>query len=155
MDIAFADRENLTPNRIGQIRRLFEASGWTQRQVDGQIGALERFLLDPNSAIFLAIEKGEIVGYSSVQFYSWNRLGQIHGLVVHPGFRQKGIGSQLVDQMEQWLKTLPARGVYVDTPADNRVGIFFYLQLGYRQECVFSEYYDAGQDGIFFLKKFT
>lgn len=154
MDIKKIDSKFLEEPSKRAVRTLFESAGWQSRQIEGQMEALEKFLSEKNSAVFLAFEKEEIVGYLGAQFYSWNRLGQIHGLIVHGSYRQQGIGSMLIREIEKFMKMHHARGVYVDTPADNLAASLFYRKNGYLQDYVMTEYYDEGLDGIAFLKIF-
>jgi ribosomal protein S18 acetylase RimI-like enzyme len=115
---------------------------------------MNRLLEDVNGIVLFALEKDWIIGYIFAQFYSWNRLGQIHGLIIHPEYRKKGMASLLVKKVEIFMKEHSARGVYVDTPTNNTGGCIFYEKNKFQRAYVMPEYYDAGVDGVTFLKIF-
>ncbi len=146
--------EHLEQTEKNQIKKLLELIGWNQNQVEGQLGVIEKFLKEKNWMILFAIEKNTIIGYISAEFYSWNRLGQIHGLVIHPDYRNKGFASTLVKDAEVFMKKNGARGIYADTPVDNSIGCAFYKDNNFQQAYVMPEYYDNGLDGVTFLKLF-
>lgn len=137
-----------------QIRHLLQAVNWNVNQIEGQLEAMGRLLGDVNGTVLFALEKDSIIGYISAQFYLWNRLGQIHGLVIHPAYRKKGIASLLVKEVEMFMKERSARGVYVDTPTNNLGGCAFYEKNAFQKAYVMPEYYDVGVDGVTFLKFF-
>jgi len=146
--------ENLLEEEMIQIRNLLKLVNWNEQQIKGQLEAIKKFLKDKNCLVLFAWEGHEIIGYLSAQFYPWNRLGQIHGLVIHPDCRRRGFASQLVKEAEVFMRAKQGRGVYVDTPIDNISGCTFYKNNHYRQAYVMPEYYDEGQDGVTFLKLF-
>ena len=41
-------------------------------------------------------EVGRLGGFVSVEFRSWNRLGQLHGLAVDPRLKRRGVASTLI-----------------------------------------------------------
>jgi ribosomal protein S18 acetylase RimI-like enzyme len=135
-----------------QISQLLELVGWNQRQINGQIEAITKFIDGKDSVVLFAINCDEVIGYACAQFYSWNRLGQIHGLVVHPNFRRKGLASALIKEVEAYMRANQARGVYVDTPTNNMYGCAFYKGNHFKEAYIMPEYYDEGIDGVTFLK---
>lgn len=154
MHIVKLSAKDYSENLKSQLRKLLESVGWNQRQIDGQIESIEKFLNDNHSIVFIALENEDIIGYITAQFYSWNRLGQIHGLVVDTNHRKRGLASNLVKEAEVFMKDSQARGVYVDTPVNNISGCTFYKKIGYKQAYIMPEYYDEGLDGVTFLKLF-
>lgn len=144
----------LSKEQILQLKALLSLIGWHQRQIEGQIEAIEKFLKETNCVVLFALEKQHIIGYISAQFYAWNNLGQIHGLVVHPDHRNKGIATKLVKEVEVFMKGQGARGIYADTPVDNVNGCHFYKSIDFEQAYIMPEYYDVGQDGVTFQKFF-
>jgi ribosomal protein S18 acetylase RimI-like enzyme len=133
---------------------MLEAVHWSDQQIHGQIEAISKFLKDEKSIVLLLLKGREVIGYISAQFYSWNRLGQIHGLVIHPHYRRRGLASQLVRAVDAFMRENHARGMYVDTPASNEGGCAFYIKSGFKKAYVMPEYYDVGEDGVSFLKLF-
>jgi ribosomal protein S18 acetylase RimI-like enzyme len=146
--------KKLTEDERIQIKKLLESLSWNANQVQGQLDAIDRLLGDAKGIVFFAFEKGRVIGYISAEFHLWNRLGQIHGLVIHPEHRKKGIASLLVKEVEIFMTEHSARGVYVDTPTNNTSGCAFYIKNAFQSAYVMPEYYDVGLDGVTFLKFF-
>lgn len=140
---------------IEQLRKLIGSTGWTERQVNGQLAAIKQLIIDAENGVVAVIERqGAIIGFISAQFYSWNRLGQIHGLIVAHLHRRQGLAAKLIAQIETSLQQKGARGLYVDTPTNNVDARKFYEAMGYRQDYVMTEYYDDNCDGVTYLKLF-
>jgi ribosomal protein S18 acetylase RimI-like enzyme len=136
------------------LRALIRRIGWSDRQIQGQVLAAKELASSPNGCVILARRGDEVIGYVAVQFHEWNRLGQIHGLVVDPDSRRQSIATRLVARAEAFVREKDARGIYVDTPVDNTGGRRFYEALGYLEAYIMPEYYDAGQDGITYSRFF-
>lgn len=155
MRIAKITSKKLFEEEVVQVRRLLELADWNKEQINGQLEGIKKFLSDKNCIVLFAVEDDEIIGYITAQFYAWNRLGQIHGLVIHPDWRRKGSASHLVKEVQVFMRTNQARGIYVDTPTNNTSGCIFYKNNGFRQAYIMPEYYDDGLDGVTFIKLFT
>ncbi|MBV9282406.1 MAG: GNAT family N-acetyltransferase [Chloroflexi bacterium] len=134
---------------------MLEALGWAERYIDGQIEALEGLGHEgsPGTA-FVAEHDERVVGFISVAFYRWNRLGQIHGLAVDPAFHRRKIGCSLMLAAEEDVRGRGGRGIYADTPVTNHTARCFYVALGYFQDYVMSQYYDVDLDGVTYVKFF-
>lgn len=152
MDISIVTAFPLTDQHA--LRDLIHAVGWNDAQAEGQVQSIVHFLRDPNAVVFIARQGEQIAAFLTCQFYAWNRLGQIHGLVVDPAFRRQNLASRLVERAEQFLKEKGARGVYVDTPVDNAGGRRFYEAAGYCVGYIMPQYYAEGQDGVTYQKFF-
>jgi ribosomal protein S18 acetylase RimI-like enzyme len=137
------------------LMELIRKIGWNEAQAIGQVQSIQHFLQDSNSVVFFAKDADKMAAFITCQFYAWNRLGQIHGLVVDPGYRRQNLASLLVEKSEQFLQQKGARGVYVDTPLKNDGGRRFYEKIGYKVGYIMPEYYDADQDGVTYQKFFT
>ena len=138
-----------------QLARLINGAGWNSRQLKGQLDTIHRLAGDSNGIVLVAKNGVGVLGYVSAGFYTWNRLGQIQGLIIGPDFRRSGIGTRLVREIEKFMRKKNARGIHVDTPADNEVGRRFYTALGYKEDCVRSEYYDKDTDAVVYLNIFS
>jgi ribosomal protein S18 acetylase RimI-like enzyme len=137
-----------------QISDLLHTVGWSDAQIKGQLDSIVTFLADSDSAVYVSKDGEKITGYATCQLYRWNRLGQIHGLVVDPSFRRQGTAARLIAECEAFLQGKGARGVYVDTPVNNEGGRKFYEVIGYQQAYIMPQYYDVGQDGVTYQKFF-
>jgi ribosomal protein S18 acetylase RimI-like enzyme len=136
------------------LRELIQLVGWNDSQIEGQLSSIKTLANDSNGYVLLSKYENEILGYVSVQFYEWNKLGQIHGLVVNPNKRRQHIATKLVEEVEEFMKAKEARGIYVDTPVDNKGGIRFYEHVEFKKAYTMPEYYDKGKDGVTYIKFF-
>ncbi|HXI19941.1 MAG TPA: GNAT family N-acetyltransferase [Gemmatimonadales bacterium] len=77
----------------------------------------------------------------------------LYWLAVDPAVHGRGVGSTLVEAMEQWLRGR-ARLISVDTSgrADYRPTRAFYEALGYRAVAVVPDFYAPGDDQVIFTK---
>jgi ribosomal protein S18 acetylase RimI-like enzyme len=137
-----------------QLTRLIKSVGWNSRQLKGQLDAIHRLADNSNGVVLVANNGHNLLGYISAEFYEWNRLGQIQGLIVDPEYRRRRIGIRLVGEVEKFMRKKRARGIHVDTPVNNEIGRMFYTALGYTEDCIRSEFYDKNTDAVVYLNIF-
>lgn len=78
-------------------------------------------------------------------------------IAVHKQHQQQGIGAEMMSCIENLLKETANRVLIVETsgfPAFERTRNF-YAKLNYERVATISEFYQAGEDKIVFLKKLT
>jgi ribosomal protein S18 acetylase RimI-like enzyme len=140
------------------VREALEKNGWEERYVAGQLAGLAvlsaNLLPGAQGRVYVCELEGRLGGFVSVEFRQWNRLGHLHGLVVDPSLKQRGIASALVRRAEEFVQEVGGRGIYVDTPVTNQTARSFYRALGYWRAYTMPEYYDEGLDGVTYLKLF-
>ena len=85
----------------GGVREVLAKNGWEERYGAGQLDGLD-FLSAAYSSgtrgrVYVhEAEVGRVGGFVSVEFRSWNRLGQLHGLAVDPRLKRRGVASALI-----------------------------------------------------------
>ena len=81
---------------------------------------------------------------------TWN----LYLIAVHPDFQGRGIGTSIVNYIEQMLAKRGARILLVETSSLLSFTLTqkFYLKCGYEQEARIREFYQAGEDKIVFCK---
>ena len=81
---------------------------------------------------------------------TWN----LYLIAVHPDFQGRGIGTSIVNYIEQMLAKRGARILLVETSSLLSFTLTqkFYLKCGYEQEARIREFYQAGEDKIVFRK---
>jgi len=95
-----------------------------------------RFLDDEDSAAFVAVVDGKIVGYITVYIQSqpdyWKikRVGAISGLMVQKDYRRRGIGNQLLGKAVAFFEEKGVKHYTVYTAARNRAALEFYARNG-------------------------
>ncbi len=132
--IAIYDAER---HRMG-VRQTLEKNGWEERYIAGQLTELDDLatgqrpgtsgkvlVASPKEHSEGSLLESLVLGFVSVEFRAWNRLGQLHGLAVNPNFKRQGIASVLVRRAERFVQEKTGRGVYVDTPVTNEVARSF------------------------------
>lgn len=90
--------------------------------------------------IFLALENTEVVGAivgvinnDSVNGYDFKapRRGRIVDLVVSSNYQGLGIGSKLLEKMEDYFKSVQCSGILLDVFAYNERAYSLYVKHGY------------------------
>ena len=94
-----------------------------------------------NGKCFLAIEDEKVVGlimgavrkYDEYDYldYKCPRCGEVTELIVSKKTRSKGIGSLLMNKMEEYFKSIGCEYITIDVFAYNKIGINFYEKQGY------------------------
>lgn len=138
-----------------QIELILKKLGWAECYVTGQLVEIKKLSNSVTCPIFVAETDNCLIGFVSAELQSWNRLGFIHGLAVDPDFRRMGMAKRLVDAVENAFRQNNCRGMFVDTPVDNKGGIRFYNAIGFTTAYTMPQYYAANLDGVTFQKFFS
>lgn len=105
--------------------------------------------------IFLEYE-GETVAYSCYGLIPLTKNSyDLYWIATHADFRGKGLGKILLHETENDIKTRGGTGIYAETSsrvlyAPTRQ---FYLHNGYDLKAQFEDYYDEGDDLVYFVKR--
>ncbi len=102
--------------------------------------SLKRIISGSTSAIFLAEIEDAVAGLAEVYLRQsepdpavvTRKYGYLQSLMVLEPYRQHGIGSQLVEAVEQWAKEQGASEMHLDTWEFAAGPLRFYEALGYR-----------------------
>lgn len=81
-------------------------------------------------AIFLA-DDGAVRGYIDVTESAWNQVAYINNLAIAPGYRRKGIGTQLMRAALEWAQEKKLNTALLDTSTKDHPAICFYQKLGF------------------------
>ena len=75
--------------------------------------------------------------------------GQVNNFGILPEFRNRGIGSHLMQYMMDWLVENGNREISLEVRTTNRGAIRLYQRLGFREYGVRKNYYlDSGEDAM-------
>jgi ribosomal protein S18 acetylase RimI-like enzyme len=135
------------------IREALQNEGWTAAQIEGQIEAINELASADVGYVAVADDSG-FAGFVSAEVHRWNRLAQIQGLAVVGERRRQGIAARMVEGAEGFARAAGARGIYVDTPANNDGAGSFYMAAGYVEAYRMPRYYADDLDGITYIKFF-
>lgn len=97
----------------------------------------------PRTCRLKAIHNGRIIGF--VIGDRKPRVGWIASIGVHPDYRRRGVGRQLMNVCERALGTERVR---LSLRTSNNAALRLYQKLGYQQVDVWPRYYRDGEDGL-------
>ena len=96
-------------------------------------------LRDPDVAVFVAEQHGEVVGYvyAGIEPQSWKELrepaGFIHDVVVDERGRRKGLAGRLIEVAMEWLRSRGMPRVVLWTAEQNVDAQRVFARLGFRR----------------------
>lgn len=136
------------------LKRLYEIEVKCFREDAFPYPFIERFVKDPEFITLAAILENKIVGFivASIETFKSERVGHIYSINVEPEYRRRGIGSRLLESMEENLRKRGAKACYLEARKDNIAAINLYLKHKYSVVGILRNYYGAGSDGIKFMK---
>ena len=108
----------------------------------GYASFLEQMLDEPEAAIFVAEEDGEIAGYvfAALEPLSWKELrgpaGFIHDVAVRAESRRHGIATQLTQVAIDWVREQGAPRVLLGSAAPNVHAQALFHRLGFRDTMI-------------------
>ena len=96
-------------------------------------------MADPSAALFVAEEKGTLIGFvhvcvcesRSLPFLVPRRYARIDSLEVRKGYRGAGVGKRLVERAHRWAGDEGAEQVELTVWEFNQAAIAMYEKLGY------------------------
>lgn len=130
-------------------KQSFQREAFTRRQI--------AFLLTDYNAISLAArEKGEIIAFAigRLDVARGTPYGHVLTLETLPSYRRKGIGENLLRQLEALFAEKGAVESRLEVREDNIAAIALYEKLGYRRVGKLERYY-GGAHGLYFKKNLT
>jgi len=89
--------------------------------------------------------EGQMVGFAIGDRRGRSDLGWVASIGVHPDYRRKGFGRQLLAACEQGLETHRVR---LSLRKSNEAALELYLQVGYSHVDLWPKYYRNGEDAL-------
>lgn len=108
----------------------------------------ERKINDKNYSVIVAVENDEIIGYGYFQYREWNNTTYLESLAVKEGFRNKKIGTKLLEQVIEQSKTFGARRIFVDMDSDNKKVINFYQKNNFVKAGTMKDFSKEGKTAV-------
>lgn len=105
--------------------------------------------------VFAEID-GETLGYSCYgKIPGTKNSYALYWIAVHDKFRNHGLGRGLLKETENDIFNQGGTGIYVETSSREQYTStrVFYAHNGYQLKARFEDYYDKGDDLVFFVKK--
>ncbi len=107
---------------------------------------------NPFSFVFIAEEKGYLVGY--VDWWKTFEVGQLNNLAVVKALRGKGIGrTLLIDTLQRMIKAGCQRSV-LEVRISNKPAISLYQSMGFEKSHLKKQYYENDEDAWAMIKEF-
>ena len=85
---------------------------------------------------------GFIMGYTS------GKAGAVYTLDVHTSYRRKGIGSNLLQSLEETLSQLGAQAIRLEAALDKPGAVELYRKAGYQERELVRNYYGRGNHAV-------
>jgi ribosomal protein S18 acetylase RimI-like enzyme len=120
-------------------RRFLAASNRTPA---GYASFMGTQLNDPDIAVFVAEDNGDVIGYSyaAVEGYDYMALrgpaGVLHDVIVDPEHRGRGVGRLLLDATLEYLKSRGAPRVVLATAEQNEPAQRLFASVGFRRTMI-------------------
>lgn len=149
-----ACREDRTP-----IRQLLEATGlFHPPEIDVALEVLDVYLDQPGQTDYLlrtAVVDGRVAGYTCHGLNSMTAgTVELYWIAVHPFFQGQGIGTMLLENVEEESRRIGARMICSETSSRQDYGptLAFYRSRGYVETARIPGYYAVGDDKIIFVR---
>jgi len=85
---------------------------------------------------------GFIMGYTS------GKTGAVYTLDVHPSYRRRGVGSKLLQSLEEKLALLGAQAIRLEAALDRPGAVELYRKAGYQERELVRNYYGRGDHAL-------
>jgi ribosomal protein S18 acetylase RimI-like enzyme len=104
--------------------------------------------LDSDSAKVLVASTGphRFLGTAVVFFRKRSGVARLYSIATHHAARGQGVGSALLDAVEQLARRRRCRALRLEVRTDNHGAVRLYERLGYRRTGHATAYYEDGAD---------
>ena len=113
--------------------------------------AISSELQNPLATWFVAMDEGEFAGYVGSQAVMGE--ADMMNLAVHPDYRRRGVGEQLVLQLVDHLRRQGSHILMLEVRASNEPAIALYKKLGFIQVGRRPNYYTKPKEDALILRK--
>ena len=97
--------------------------------------SFSRVLDSQNNFIFVAEDLGKLIGFASFSVRNVVRypkpIAELDEIFVQPEYRQKGVGTMLMQQVEDRARELDCYRLFIESHYDHKAAHLFYERLGY------------------------
>ena len=112
---------------------------------------IRSLIRNPRACVVLARERGAIAGWAVGLLRRQGpraASGRFYALSVHPGFRGRGLGARLAQDVLGRLRRRGARSFSLEVRNPNPAAQGLYLRLGFRPAGPLPDYYGPGLHGL-------
>jgi ribosomal protein S18 acetylase RimI-like enzyme len=110
---------------------------------------------NPNEkcGFFVAEKDGIVVAYSRMHLYRWNNSAYIVTVLVDAEHRRTGMGTSLLETMEDFARKNKARVLIFDTASDNVPGLQLHFKNDFKICGYNDKIYQNGKTAIYLAKE--
>jgi ribosomal protein S18 acetylase RimI-like enzyme len=109
---------------------------------EGYASYISTQLEDPDMAVLVADDKGEVIGYAyaAVEGYDYMTLrgpaGVLHDIIIDPEHRGKGVGRLLLGAALEFFKSRGLPRVVLSTAEQNEAAQRLFASMGFRRTMI-------------------
>ena len=111
------------------------------------------FLTKSQADIWIAEEKGLVLGDAVVVYRKGSKRARLYSIVVGPKARGKGIGAKLLAHAEKAAKKRGCTMIGLEVREDNKAAISFYGSRGYERMGRIKNYYEDSATALQMKKR--
>jgi len=154
-------RRTLKQSDIEKVRSIVTSTGYFNSEEIEVAAELVKERLEKGEGsgyefIFAENEQREMLGYSCFGKISGTKSSfALYWIAVHQKSRNQGLGRMLLHKTETDIFAQGGTGIYVETSSKEQYlsTRTFYSHNGYLMKARLENYYDKGDDLVFFVKK--
>ncbi|MGA3130174.1 MAG: N-acetyltransferase [Terracidiphilus sp.] len=115
---------------------------------------MRQLIESPDSATWIAEEDAELIGFSIVEWTAGqgDATAYIQTLEVHPAWRGRGIGAELLRRAESSAHAAGAQSISLHVDVENAAAIGLYESRGYAQQGREEHYYARHRAAFIYAK---
>jgi ribosomal protein S18 acetylase RimI-like enzyme len=154
---------NLVPDDRTAVAEIIRRVGnFNQAEIDCALELVDVYLHDPNQKDYRVIvaqgTDGRVCGYAC-----WGPTPLARGtydlywVATHPELQGRGVGRALIDYIEDKVHEENGRLLIAETSSKESYGstVRFYRRREYQEASRIRDFYDAGDDKLVFVKRFS
>ncbi len=142
------------------IREIVTSTGFfNPEEIEIAVELADEFLakgIESGYQFIFLDHKNDTMGYSCYgKIPGTKNSYALYWIAVHEKFRNQGLGKVLLQETEKEIFNQDGNGIYVETSSRAQYvpTRMFYEKNGYLLKTRFEDYYDEGDDLVFYLKK--
>jgi ribosomal-protein-alanine N-acetyltransferase len=135
----------------GDLARIVQIEGLCFPEETAFPPGMFAYLIRYSVALVACEPDGNILGF--VMGYTSGTYGAVYTLDVHPGYRRKSIGSELIAALEKKLAGMGAKAVRLEAALDKPGALELYRKAGYQERELVRNYYGRGNHAVRMWKK--
>ncbi|QGA55092.1 ribosomal-protein-alanine N-acetyltransferase [Sulfolobus sp. E5-1-F] len=112
---------------------------------------LRAYLFIATKLYLVAKEREKIIGYI-IGVIQYGYRGHIISIAVRPAYRKKGVGTKLLNEIEERFKQNGVKYSYLEVNINNLSAISFYRENGYLVAYIRRNYYGKGKHAFVMMK---